>query len=329
MVPRSLAACGVFAAMTLFRIALLGAPSLGSCWSVFSSAAWSRSEDRIQRSWELYFCCPWFIGSALEAQPASSHYDSHTFANSLSWHPEWLLIWIFDQRQLGDCSVLTYFLDKWEKIIELKIVSWVRPKIRLSISVKEGAGLAVNTYEQRNCMVKVDFTRCSRKSNPTASTRGVANGPPTGAASSRTISDPGFSTTTKLAPIRRLWDQRYHLWQTLVPCAHIDTHLAALFENMPKHTKDSLHMNKNRFGEKASCPNVFATPGVDSRLWPRPPSRQGLFGCNSLVAGISRFAPHMLKVQHLMPLKISCCIGGQKYPNHPIQIGLPWFAWFG
>lgn len=142
-------------------------------------------------------------------------------------------------------------------------------------------------------MVEVG-THSWQQAEPKASARSVANGPPTGAVSSRIISDPRFSTKTKLVPIR----SPLRSTLPLVRCARIDKHLAALFDNVPKHNKDSLRVNKICIDEIARfCNNRFCNFRGKFASLATSPIVIAQFCCKSLVAGISRFAQHILKVQ--------------------------------
>ena len=57
-------------------------------------------------------------------------------------------------------------------------------------------------------IVEVHFDFLSRYNNPSASARNVANGPPAGAENRSETADPGFSTATKLEPIRSFRRER-------------------------------------------------------------------------------------------------------------------------
>ena len=89
MVLQSWAARMVLTAVTLFRSALLGAPSLGNRWPMFSSSSTSRLRiDVLTRSSrDPYLCGPGRTGSSSEAQP----WSASSSAISLSWQPAWLL----------------------------------------------------------------------------------------------------------------------------------------------------------------------------------------------------------------------------------------------
>ena len=127
----------------------------------------------------------------------------------------------------------------------------------------------------------------------------MANGQLTRTAISKIPSDPGFSTTMKLGdPGSHLFAFEINaaIWQTLACYIRIDKHSVALFKNVPKNAKDSLHRNKNCIDEKAICPTGCAPSRENLRPWSRlllPDNFATGPVRLQFSAGISSFAQHV------------------------------------